>query len=126
MTAIAGIASSIGAYQREASRLSTATSSVTAKVVTRDAGLSLGPFSFQYTATDYEFDLGDTGLTSSFTDALDAAAQAQNLGESMASASSWSSDAPQNAQTLRQALASYQTCQNLPTTDTASRFTATA
>lgn len=126
MTAITGLTSSIGAYQREASRDLGGTLPVAAKVVTRDAGLSLGPFSLTYTATDYEFDLGDAGglAAGTFADALDAASQRQALGESMAATTD--GDAAPNALTRRQALAGYQACLRRPATATAATmFTAT-
>lgn len=128
MTAIAGLsATNIGAYQREAARLSTPTPAVTAKVVTRDAGFQLGPFSLRYSTTDYEFDLAPTGLSDSFGEALDAAAQAQRLGESIPFASTFRADTyADNALTLRQALTSYQNCQSLPTTAPVAMFSATA
>jgi hypothetical protein len=125
MTAIAGaVSASIGAYRREASRLAFVPP-VSTKVVTRGTGLNLGPFSLQYTATDYEFDMVGAGLGSSFADALDAAAQAQSLGDAAASAAS-RPDTPRNALSLRQAVTSYQTCQDRPTTVPPIMFTATA
>lgn len=128
MTAIAGLsATSLDAYRREASRLATPTPPVTAKVVTRDTGLQLGPFSLRYSTTDYEFDLAATGLSDSFGEALDAATQAQSLNESLPFASAFRADAyADNALTLRQALCSYQTCQNLPATVPGSMFRTTA
>ena len=113
-------ATSTQAYQREASRLATAVPRVAGKAVTRDAGVSLGPFSLRYTATDYEFDLTGAGLTASFADVLDAAAQTQSLGAATHAAT------PQpNALTTRQALAGYQAVQQLATALPPSMFSAT-
>lgn len=113
--------STIQAYQREASRLASATPRVSGKAVTRDATVSLGPFSVQYTATDYEFDLtGTEGVSASFSDALDAAMQAQSLGNATTVA-----DTTPNALTTRQALASYQTAAQLPTSTPTTMFRAT-
>ena len=120
MAPIAGAASTIQAYQREASRLASAVPRVPGKAVTRNTSVSLGPFSVQYTATDYEFDLTGSGVSSSFTDALDAAMQAQSLGQDA------TSDAKPNAVTTRQALASYQAVQALSTVNVPrSMFSAT-
>ena len=99
-------ATSIQAYQREASRLATATPRLSGKAVTRDTAVSIGPFSVRYTATDYEFDPLGTGLSASFADALDAANQTQRLAETSAA-----SDTEPNALTTRQALAGYQAAQ---------------
>jgi hypothetical protein len=107
MAPIAG-ASPVQAYQREASRLATATPRVAGKVVTRDAGVTLGPFSIRFTAKDYEFDLSGVGVQASFADALDAAGQARHLGDTA------DTTTPPNALTRRQALASYRASQDLP------------
>ena len=112
-------AASIQAYQREATRLATDAPRVSGKAVTRDAGVSLGPFSVHYTATDYEFDLTGAGISASFADALDAAARTQSLDGT-------GDEAPEpNALTTRQALASYQAAQQQPTTGRTSMFSAT-
>ncbi|QAZ66007.1 hypothetical protein [Solidesulfovibrio carbinolicus] len=105
MAAIAA-ASPIGAYQREASRLTPAAPRVPGKVISREAGLSFGPFSLRYSATDYEFDLsGASPQASSFADALDAAAASALLAETPALGQT----PPPNAYTRRQALAGYAT-----------------
>ena len=83
MAAIAA-ASPIGAYQREASRLTPAAPRVPGKVISREAGLSFGPFSLRYSATDYEFDLSGASVQTSFADALDAAAASARLAETPA------------------------------------------
>ncbi len=104
MAAIAAAATSpIGAYQREASRLSPAVPQVGGKVISRDATLSLGPFSITYAATDYEFDLTGATAQASFADALDAAATTRLLADT---APSLEAPTP-NALTRRQALAGY-------------------
>ena len=103
MAAIAA-ASPIGAYQREASRLTPVAPRVPGKVISREAGLSFGPFSLRYSATDYEFDLsGASPQASSFADALDAAAASALLAETPALGQT----PPPNAYTRRQALAGY-------------------
>ena len=102
MAAIAA-ASPIGAYQREASRLTPVAPRVPGKVISREAGLSFGPFSLRYSATDYEFDLSGASVQTSFTDALDAAAASALLAETPALGES----PPPNASTRRQALAGY-------------------
>lgn len=104
MAAIAA-ASPIGAYQREASRLTPAAPRVSGKVISREAGLSFGPFSVRYSATDYEFDLSGATAQTSFTDALDAAAASALLAETPALGET----PPPNAYTRRQALAGYAT-----------------
>ncbi|HML55618.1 MAG TPA: hypothetical protein PKC79_16100 [Solidesulfovibrio magneticus] len=104
MAAIAA-ASPIGAYQREASRLSPAAPRVPGKVISREAGLSFGPFSLRYSATDYEFDLSGASVQTSFIDALDAAAASALLAETPALGQA----PPPNATTRRQALAGYAT-----------------
>jgi hypothetical protein len=104
MAAIAAT-SPIGAYQREATRLAT-TPRVGGKVVSRDATVSIGPFSVSYSAKDYEFDLSgataQTATATSFGDALDAAATTQQLAETPSL-----TESTPNALTLRQALTSY-------------------
>ncbi len=102
MAAIAA-ASPIGAYQREASRLTPAAPRVPGKVINREAGLSFGPFSLRYSATDYEFDLSGASVQTSFVDALDAAAASALLAETPALGQT----PPPNAYTRRQALAGY-------------------
>ncbi len=104
MAAIAA-ASPIGAYQREASRLTPAAPRVPGKVISREAGLSFGPFSLRYSATDYEFDLSGATAQTSFIDALDAAAASALLAETPALGQT----PPPNAYTRRQALAGYAT-----------------
>ena len=104
MAAIAA-ASPIGAYQREASRLTPAAPRVPGKVISREAGLSFGPFSLRYSATDYEFDLSGASVQTSFIDALDAAAASALLAETPALGQA----PPPNAYTRRQALAGYAT-----------------
>ena len=104
MAAIAA-ASPIGAYQREASRLTPAAPRVPGKVISREAGLSFGPFSLRYSATDYEFDLSGVSAQTSFVDALDAAAASALLAEMPALGQT----PPPNAYTRRQALAGYAT-----------------
>jgi hypothetical protein len=104
MAAIAA-ASPIGAYQREASRLTPAATRVPGKVINREAGLSFGPFSLRYSATDYEFDLSGASVQTSFIDALDAAAASALLAETPALGQT----PPPNATTRRQALAGYAT-----------------
>lgn len=104
MAAIAA-ASPIGAYQREASRLTPAAPRVPGKVISREAGLSFGPFSLRYSATDYEFDLSGASVQTSFVDALDAAAASALLAETPALGQA----PPPNAYTRRQALAGYAT-----------------
>ncbi len=104
MAAIAA-ASPIGAYQREASRLTPAAPRVPGKVISREAGLSFGPFSLRYSATDYEFDLSGAPPQASFVDALDAAAASALLAETPALGQA----PPPNAYTRRQALAGYAT-----------------
>jgi hypothetical protein len=104
MAAIAA-ASPIGAYQREASRLTPAAPRVPGKVISREAGLSFGPFSLRYSATDYEFDLSGAPPQASFVDALDAAAASALLAETPALGQT----PPPNAYTRRQALAGYAT-----------------
>lgn len=104
MAAIAA-ASPIGAYQREASRLTPAAPRVPGKVISREAGLSFGPFSLRYSATDYEFDLSGASVQTSFADALDAAAASALLAETPALGQA----PPPNAYTRRQALAGYAT-----------------
>ena len=104
MAAIAA-ASPIGAYQREASRLTPAAPRVSGKVISREAGLSFGPFSVRYSATDYEFDLSGASVQTSFVDALDAAAASALLAETPALGET----PPPNAYTRRQALAGYAT-----------------
>ena len=104
MAAIAA-ASPIGAYQREASRLTPAAPRVSGKVISREAGLSFGPFSVRYSATDYEFDLSGASAQTSFADALDAAAASALLAETPALGQA----PPPNAYTRRQALAGYAT-----------------
>lgn len=104
MAAIAA-ASPIGAYQREASRLTPAAPRVPGKVISREAGLSFGPFSLRYSATDYEFDLSGASAQTSFVDALDAAAASALLAETPALGET----PPPNAYTRRQALAGYAT-----------------
>ena len=98
-------ASPIGAYQREASRLTPAAPRVPGKVISREAGLSFGPFSLRYSATDYEFDLSGAPPQASFVDALDAAAASALLAETPALGQA----PPPNAYTRRQALAGYAT-----------------
>ena len=102
MAAIAA-ASPLGAYQREASRLTPAAPRVAGKVVNRQAGISLGPFSVRFSATDYEFDLSGASAQKSFADALDAAA----AGAMLADAPVIGDAPPPNAATRRQALAGY-------------------
>ena len=128
MTAITGLsASSYDAYAREASRLVSPTPDITTKVVTQDSGLQLGPFSVRYSSTDYEFDLSGFGqMPDAFGDTLDAATQSRDLYESQLAASARSSTPAENAISLRQALASYQYCQDMPLTMPISSFTATA
>lgn len=104
MAAIAA-ASPIGAYQREASQLTPAAPRVPGKVISREAGLSFGPFSLRYSATDYEFDLSGASAQTSFADALDAAAASALLAETPALGQT----PPPNAYTRRQALAGYAT-----------------
>lgn len=104
MAAIAA-ASPIGAYQREASRLTPAAPRVPGKVISREAGLSFGPFSLRYSATDYEFDLSGASAQTSFVDALDAAAASALLADTPALGQT----PPPNAYTRRQALAGYAT-----------------
>lgn len=111
MAAIAAT-SPLGAYQREASRLTPAAPRVGGKIVNRQGGLSLGPFSVQFTATDYEFDLSGASALSSFTDALDAAATVAKLAETPVLDAS----PPPNALTRRQALAGYTAAATIKTT----------
>ncbi len=101
MVAIPAAASAVSAYQREASRLVVATPPVGGKVITRDAGLSLGPFSLRYTATDYEFDLSGPLPQTSFTEALDAAATQTRLSEAAAN----DGETPPSANPLQRRLA---------------------
>lgn len=110
MAAIAAT-SPIGAYQREATRLAATTPRVGGKVVSHDATVSFGPFSVSYSAKDYEFDLSgvtaqtaQAAATTSFADALDAAATTQQLAETPVL-----TESTPNALTLRQALTSYAT-----------------
>ena len=118
MAPIAG-ATSILAYKREASRLADVVPRVSGKIVTREGGMSLGPFSVSYTAKDYEFDLTGAGVSSSFADALDAAAQTQSL-DGLTNAT------PEpNALTTRQALASYRNTQQQPLHASPTMFSAT-
>jgi len=119
MAPLAG-ATPVQAYQREASRLATATPRVAGKVVTRDAGVTLGPFSVRFTAKDYEFDLSGAGVQTSFADALDAADRARSLGFPSETAP------PDNALTRRQALTSYQAVRDLPLQDRPVMFDVTA
>jgi hypothetical protein len=81
MAALSAASSAVSAYQREASRLIFAAPPVGGKRITRDASVSLGPFSFHYSATDYEFDLTGASAQTSFPDALDAAATVTQLAE---------------------------------------------
>lgn len=81
MAALSAASSAVSAYQREASRLAFAAPPVGGKRITRDASVSLGPFSFHYSATDYEFDLTGASAQTSFPDALDAAATVTQLAE---------------------------------------------
>lgn len=81
MAALSAASSAVSAYQREASRLVFAAPPVGGKRITRDASVSLGPFSFHYSATDYEFDLTGASAQTSFPDALDAAATVTQLAE---------------------------------------------
>ena len=102
MAAIAA-ASPLGAYQREASRLTPVAPRVAGKVVNRQAGVSFGPFSVRFSATDYEFDLTGATAQSSFPDALHAAATTAQLADIPALVST----PPPNAYTRRQAMAGY-------------------
>lgn len=102
MAAIAAT-SPIGAYQREASRLASAVPRVGGKIVNREAGFNVGPFSVRYTATDYEFDLTGATAQTSFADTLDAAATVAKLAEMP----TLEEPPPPNALTRRQALAGY-------------------
>jgi hypothetical protein len=102
MAAIAAT-SPLGAYQREASRLTPSAPRVGGKIVNREAGLNFGPFSVRYTATDYEFDLTGATAQTSFADTLDAAATVARLAEMPAI----DAPPPPNALTRRQALAGY-------------------
>lgn len=104
MAAIAA-ASAVSAYQREASRLAAAVPQIGGKRITRDATVSIGPFSLRYSSTDYEFDLTGASVQASFPDALDAAATAARLAESGLPAGEAS--ASPNATTRRLAEASY-------------------
>ena len=102
MAAIAAT-SPLGAYQREASRLTPAMPRVDGKIINRQGGLTIGPFSVHFSATDYEFDLTGATAQTPFTDALDAAATIAKLAETPALDA-----APEpNALTRRQALAGY-------------------
>lgn len=102
MAAIAAT-SPLGAYQREASRLTPVMPRVGGKIVNRQGGLSIGPFSVRFSATDYEFDLTGATAQTSFADSLDAAATVARLAETPAL-----DEAPTpNALTRRQALAGY-------------------
>lgn len=107
MAPIAG-ATPVQAYQREASRLASATPRVAGKVVTRDVGVTLGPFTVRYTAKDYEFDLTGAGLNASFADALDAADLSRSLDGTAETTSL------PNALTRHQALTRYRATQNQP------------
>ena len=106
MAAIAA-ASPIGAYQREASRLTPVAPRVAGKVISREAGLSFGPFSVRYSATDYEFDLSGASAQKSFADALDAAAAAAQLQDASGSPQ-LADDVASSPLRRRQALAGYQ------------------
>jgi len=119
MAPIAG-ATPVQAYQREASRLATATPRVAGKVVTRDAGVTVGPFSIRFTAQDYEFDLSGAGVQTSFADALDAADRARSL------SGATETTPPDNALTRRQALTSYQTVRDRSLEDRPVMFDVTA
>ncbi|MEA4855945.1 MAG: hypothetical protein AAGU21_04915 [Solidesulfovibrio sp.] len=123
MAAIAAVASAVSAYQREASRLAAAVPQIGGKRVTRDAAVSIGPFSLRYSATDYEFDLTGVSAQASFPDALDAAATAARLAESGSPAG----EAPvsPNATTRRLAEASYRVAAH-PVTPSRPMFTARA
>jgi hypothetical protein len=123
MAAITAAATSpVGAYQREASRLVPAVPKVGGKVVSRDAGLSIGPFSIRYSATDYEFDLTGATAQTPFSDALDAAATSRQLADT--AIPSREAPAP-NALTRRQALAGYAAAGRVPVAPVSS-FRATA
>ena len=102
MAAIAA-SSPLGAYQREASRLTPAMPRVDGKIINRQGGLTIGPFSVRFSATDYEFDLTGATAQTSFADALDAAATVAKLAEMPA----LEEPPPPNALTRRQALAGY-------------------
>ncbi|MHC1790764.1 hypothetical protein [Solidesulfovibrio sp.] len=102
MAAIAA-SSPLGAYQREASRLTPVMPRVGGTIVSRDLGLNLGPFSVRFSAKDYEFDLTGATAQTAFTDALDAAATVARLAETPA----LTETPPPNALTRRQALAGY-------------------
>jgi hypothetical protein len=120
MAAIAAT-SPIGAYQREATRLATASPRVGGKVITSDAGINIGPFSMRYSATDYEFDMSGVTAQTSFSDVLDAAATVQRLAETPTL-----TEAAPNALTRRQALASYSATASIPIAAASqSMFTAT-
>ena len=110
MAAIAAT-SPIGAYQREASRLASAVPRVGGKIVNREAGFNVGPFSVRYTATDYEFDLTGATAQTSFADTLDAAATMAQLAEMPA----LEATPPPNALSRRQALAGYAAAATLRT-----------
>ncbi|WP_428563124.1 MAG: hypothetical protein ACP59X_23195 [Solidesulfovibrio sp. DCME] len=110
MAVVSATASAVSAYQREASRLVAAMAPVGGKRITRDTTVSVGPFSFRYSATDYEFDLTGATAQTSFAEALDAAATATQLAESGQFASD--TTASPNATTRRLAAASYRAAAN--------------
>lgn len=93
------------AYQREAARLAASTPKVGGTVISREARVSLGPFSVRYTATDYAFDLTGATAQTSFADALAAAATTARLAD--ASGETSGTAAATNAVSRRLALAGY-------------------
>lgn len=119
MAAIAAATSPLQAYQREASRLTPPVSRLAGKVVTRDAGVSLGPFSVRFSAKDYELDLGGLDQTASFSDALDAAGLNQTLAAALPETPS------PGALTRRQAAASYAATRDRPLETPPVMFSAT-
>ncbi|WP_300157948.1 hypothetical protein [Solidesulfovibrio sp.] len=124
MAGIAAASSAASAYQREASRLAACAPQVGGKRITRDAAVSLGPFSVRYSATDYEFDLTGATAQTSFSDALDAAAANTLLAESGDAARAVTDETPSPLR-RRQALAGYQAAAR-PATSARSMFSARA
>jgi hypothetical protein len=98
------------AYQREAARLAASTPKVGGTVISREARVSLGPFSVRYTATDYAFDLTGATAQTSFADALDAAATTARLADAPGDAPGTA--ASENAVSRRLALAGYTAAAN--------------
>ena len=98
------------AYQREAARLAASAPKVGGTVISREARVSLGPFSVRYTATDYAFDLTGASAQTSFADALDAAATSARLADASGETSGTTASA--NAVSRRLALAGYSAAAN--------------